>query len=67
MTRLDITANICELGTVDVQVLGDDRLAMHYGADVLAIIAGKLDEMALQAARHEVGDKVLPEQLRKAQ
>ena len=46
---LEINIKVCELGTIAVQAVGSNELARDYGSDVVEIIAGKLDEMALLA------------------
>lgn len=46
---LEINIKVCELGTIAVQAVGSNELARDYGPDVVEIIAGKLDEMALLA------------------
>ncbi len=47
-----MSVSIEDNGEPNVQVVGDDRLALRYGVKVLSIIAGILDEMALDAARN---------------
>ena len=64
---LEIKIRICDRGSQIIEVAGNKRLALHHGADVVATIAGMMDEMALTAAKHVIDDQVLPEQLRKAQ
>ena len=54
---LEISIKVCELGTIAISVIGSNELARDYGPDVIEIIAGKLDEMALLACRRQDGKR----------
>ena len=46
---LEVSIKVCDLGTIVPIVRGDPQLARDYGMDVLEILAGKLDELAMAA------------------
>ena len=46
---LQIEIKVCDLGTIVPIVRGDPQLARDYGPDVIEILRGKLDELAMAA------------------
>lgn len=49
----DVSIRVCGLGSINVQVMGDTRLAKTHRAEILRTVEEQLDRAALAAESHE--------------